>query len=124
MKTKLKIDGATVAELRKFIDSNVCFDGYGYDEPKDNTIQAASVQLFDEVVRHDRRLKTLSVKFTEALQGLPSYIDIPFMNYDIANLMYSLGLDFDRNDDDDYFQAVDIYWAECGRYLADVITNI
>lgn len=124
MKTKLKIDGATVAELRKFIDSNVCFDGYGYDEPKDNTIQAAAVQLFEDVVRHDRRLKTLSAKFTEALQGLPSYIDIPFMNYDIANLMYSLGLDFDRNDDDDYFQAVDIYWAECGRYLADVINNI
>lgn len=123
MGTKLRLSIEARAELRKFIDSCVDFDGLGYDEPKQNTIEEAAKQLFDECVKHDRRLKPLSVKFTEALQGLPSYISIPFYNYDIANLVYSLGLEFDRNDDNDYFEACELYWEECGEYLADIINK-
>lgn len=105
--------------LKEFIESCVDFDGLGYDQPKENTIECAAVTLFDECVKHDRRPKKIAAKFTEALQGLPSYINVPFMNYEIVNLVYALGLDFDRNDDDQCTDAIEAYWNACGEILAE-----
>lgn len=95
-----------------FIDS--CVD---FESEKENTIKNASNQLFDEVVKWDKRNIPQYKKFTEALQGLPSYINIPFMNYEIFKLMYSLGAEANENNDDEYFKVCEIYWDMCGQYL-------
>lgn len=103
-------------KLKLHLESLVDFECYD-DRP--NTLKNVALQLFDEVVKHDRRNKVLSVKFTEAVQGLPSYLNLPFANYDIANLMFALGLEFDRENDDEYFNTCTKYWELVGEILMD-----
>lgn len=122
METMLRITEETRTELRKFIDSCVDFEGLGYNEPKDNTIQEAVKQLFNECLNYKRSLKAYD--FTEALQGLPTYISVPFMNYEISNLIYAFGLEFDRNNDEEYHAACELYWEECGKYLFEVYKSL
>jgi hypothetical protein len=113
------------ALLKKHIADCIEFDGLGYDTPKDNSLECAANTLYLECIERNpnEQRKHISDAFTYALQGLPSYICVPFENYEIANLMYALGYEFDRKNDDEYFKAVDLYWKLCGQILSEAYYN-
>lgn len=99
------------SELTVILTDLVDFDGLGYDQPKENTLECAANTLFNEAIKGiPSRGKSPSEQFKEALQGLPTYISVPFYNYDIEQLMYSIGYEGEN--------AVEIYWDLCGEILA------
>lgn len=98
-------------DLKNHLIDLIDFDGAGYTD-KENTLKEAANTLWNECANYNRG--TTSNKFKEALQGLPSYINIPFYNGHIIDLMYALGYE-----DTDEVRTVETYWSLCGEILAD-----
>jgi hypothetical protein len=105
--------------LTEFLAGCVEFDGLGYSEPKENTLQCAAYTLYKECIERVPSRNSLGKQFTGALQGLPSYINAPFMNWEIVNLMYALGMDFDRTNESEQHAAIELYWTLCGTILKE-----
>jgi len=115
-------------DLKEFLESTVNFEVAGYDK-RQNTLENAARQLHKEAIEFDRRQKSLNNKFAEALQGLPSYINIPFYNFDIINLMKALGIESNNTSTSsiDNFKTttytineertVEKFWFQCGLIL-------
>ena len=92
---------------------NIDFDGYGLDNnmylyDKIKTLYNIFLSEYGhEAKRHgDKRA------FTEWLQGLPSVLTVPFMNYDILNRAYLHGLikaNATEKDEDDFLSN---YWIK------------
>ena len=99
-------------ELKAFLLTCVDFESAGYPE-QDNTLENVALNLWSECAQYNRG--TNANKFKEGLQGLPSYINLPFYNYDIECLMYSLG--YEGPD------SVESYWNLCGLILAQSFNN-
>lgn len=95
--------------LRAHLQSLVSFDGLGYSEPKENTLRCAASTLWFECAYSQSGSKQR--KYTEALRGLPSYINIPFYDNDIEGLMYAIGYEG--------VEPVGLYWDLCGEILAE-----
>lgn len=95
-------------QLAAFMLSCVDFESAGYEE-QENTLQNVASNLWSECAQYNRG--TDANKFTEGLQGLPSYINLPFYNGEIEDLMYAFGYEGS--------EAVDIYWNLCGEVLAE-----
>ena len=105
----------TFNELREHLKTLVSFDELGYDEPQENTLMNVADNLWNECASHSQG-KNNAEKFTDALRGLPSYIAIPFYNFDIENLMKAIGYEGTN--------AVDEYWNACGQILANSFENL
>lgn len=109
----------TDMSLKDVLKDSISFDGLGYSEDKENTLKCAVNTLYNECIKNNNVRGSLAQRFTDALQGLPSYFELPYMNYEIACLMCSIGYDVDLNDDDSICAVADKYWAEIGRICAD-----
>lgn len=96
--------------LKEFIESTIDFEN---SDNIANTLENAVNQLHSECIKGNNSMfnMPLNLRFKDAVQGLPSYINIPFYNGDIENLMYALG--YERTDD-----IVDRYWFLVGDILA------
>jgi predicted P-loop ATPase len=112
--TTIKIDSQVYEQLKNFILESVDFQSVGYEDNKPNTLEEAANTLWNERAKYNRGLN--SSKLTQALQGLPSYIDVPFYNDEIINLMYAFGFEDKEN-------SVNEYWKLCGVILADALTE-
>ena len=95
-------------QLKDVLADLVDFESAGY-ETQPNTLKNVATNLWNECAQYNRG--TQANKFTEGLQGLPSYINIPFYNWDIEKLMYSLGYELD--------DSVEKYWVLCGVILSE-----
>jgi hypothetical protein len=91
---------------------------------------------FDEEVSRDEKLKTglerfeeeygfiikrygIKKAFIEYLQGLPSWIDIPYYYYDMKNLLYSLGFDEVENMEDHVLSK--FYYDKISDIFLDIL---
>jgi len=99
-------------QIQNFMTSRVDFKSAGYGGKYNDSLEDVANALWNECAQYNRG--TLGNKFKEALQGLPSYIDLPFYNGEIESLMYALG--YEEED------AVDKYWTTCGMILANCKT--
>jgi hypothetical protein len=104
--------------LEDVVLSHVEFDGLGYNEPKENTIKCAAETLHDECIKGTNQRGPLAHRFASALQGLPTYISVPFYNAEIIDLMHALG--YETNDS---HELVELYWIKCGEILANHFKN-
>jgi hypothetical protein len=115
--TRLELKDALKAHLSTLID----FEGAGYPSDIQNTLKNVANSLYDEVLRGNPNelRKGLPKAFESAIQGLPSYINQPFEYWEISNLVYALGWEFNRDDDDEFYAACNLYTTLLGEILAD-----
>jgi hypothetical protein len=108
--------------LKNYILDKLDFDDYEIKKSK-NPLRTGLKIFMSE---YDHEIKRYGIKkaFIEYLQGLPSWISIPYSYYDIGNLLYSLGYDEvrDRNMEDD--EIAELYYREIanlflGGYIND-----
>ena len=105
-------------QLKKFLESNIEFEGYGIQVNQNQKIS----QLFDifmdeyglniedyDINERPQLKNKLKKKLVDWLQGLPSAIDIPYYYYDISNLLHALGFDDIKEMEDD--ELSDFYYS-------------
>ena len=86
--------------FRGIILDNIDFGDYGYyDLGDDEKLEMGYRQFMDEYGWNIPRMG-LRRSMKDYLQGLPSWLDIPYHYYDIENLLYSIGFDEVRGMDD------------------------
>lgn len=99
-------------DLKKFIIDSIFFE----DEPNvkdDEKLNKGFERFLDEYGFMVNRYG-IKKSFIEYLQGLPSWLDIPYYYTDIENLLYSMGFDEVRDMDDE----------KLSKYWYDLISNI
>lgn len=67
------------------------------------------------------RGKSLSQICTDYLQGLPSACTVPFMDYEILQMLEKAGAFIPE---DDTYKAVSAYWKGVGEAMAELIGEI
>lgn len=99
--------------FKNWILDNINFDGYddthkkyrligrGLTNVKNSKIQIGLGIFYSEYIQHNNEKEPIQGLFKDYLQGLPSWLNIPFYYYDIRNLMYSLGYEVDQLEDDE-----------------------
>lgn len=92
-------------KLQDHLKDLIDFEGY---DNKINTLEQVGLTLWNESAKYQSG--TIAQKFTESLRGLPSYINLPYWNNDIENLMHAIG--YEGPD------PVNTYWNSCGLILA------
>lgn len=101
-------------ELKKFLIDSINFDDYGESIPDREKINNLFKHFLNEV-SHDIDKMGMEKALIHYLQGLPTFLNIPYTYYEIKNLLYSLGYDEVRDmDKKDYS---DLYYNE----LVDII---
>lgn len=88
--------------FREIIIDNIDFGDYGYGNlGVDDKLDMGYRQFMDEYGWNIPRMG-LRRSMKDYLQGLPSWLDIPYTYYDIRNLLYSIGFDevMDMDDSD------------------------
>ena len=104
------------AELKTVLTNLVHFEDLDFGRFKPNTLEEAANTLFKQEVEHQRGLTKYNTPelMATALRGLPSYLDTPYINYEIECLMYALGYNGTKN-------VCDEYWKLCGEILTEEI---
>lgn len=99
-------------ELKKFVVDQIYFEEQP-DLKKSDRIEKGFKQFVEE---YGFMVKRYGMKkaFIEYMQGLPSWLDIPFYYDDIQDLLYSLGFDEVKDMDSD----------ELAKYWYDLISDI
>jgi hypothetical protein len=92
-------------DLKRFIIDSIHFEDYPNVMEKDKLIKG--FEQFKEEYGFMVERYGLKKAFIEYLQGLPSWLDIPFYYDEIDNLLYSLGFDEVRQMDSDELSK---YW--------------
>lgn len=103
--------------LKNYIIDNVDFDDYNIEKSK-NPLKTG-LKIFMSEYDHEIKRYGMKRAFIEYLQGLPSWINIPYSYYDMGNLLYSLGYDEvrDRNMEDD--EIAELYYKEISNIFFD-----
>lgn len=97
--------------LKRYVEDNIDFSGYdGYERiPKSQTLRAA-IDIFKDERDWDVKRQGLKKAFIDYLQGLPSFLHIPYYDDDIRHLLYALGYDEVKNMDD--VDVSELYYNE------------
>lgn len=103
--------------LKNYIIDNVDFDDYNIEKSK-NPLKTG-LKIFMSEYDHEIKRYGMKRAFIEYLQGLPSWINIPYSYYDMGNLLYSLGYDEvkDKNMEDD--EIAELYYREIADIFFD-----
>jgi hypothetical protein len=101
------------------IDS-INFEGYDFPENQNNfdKVQNVYKTFLSEYGWNVKRVGT-QMAFKEWLQGLPSVLTVPFMNYDILNNAKTAGVKVDNEDD-----FLDTYFAKLTAAFFELKENL
>lgn len=107
--------------LKDFIINNIDFDGYDI-EPTKNPFKTG-LNIFMQEYDHEIKRRGMKKAFIEYLQGLPSWINLPYSYHDIEHLMYALGYDEikDTNMEDD--EIAKLFYNEVTNIFLDGYAN-
>lgn len=103
---------------------NLDFSGLGYElEPKDKKeallmlgAEFERVAWFDWNIKKFKNNKVLA--FADFLQGLPSYVWIPYMNNEIKTVLFEFGFIKQKTREKTQEKLISDYWKLCAsRYL-------
>ena len=72
----------------------------------------------NNVIRHKGNLAAI---IGYHLQGLPTWCNIPFANWEILELLRSWGYKLETESKED--SALAIYWAVCGSYIVELLKS-
>ena len=107
----------TIKELNKiqkdFIINAINSDGYDIDLKTDLEKLQWMITIFKKeafYLNWEKRYGNIVNLFSEHLQGLPSWLDIPFTNYDILQLLRSWGVVNEKTTEKKEDELLANYW--------------
>jgi len=104
--------------LKRYVEDNIDFSGYeDYERIPKSQILGAAVNIFNDEGGWDVKRQGLKKAFIDYIQGLPSFLDIPYYYSEIRHLLYALGYDEVKNMDD--HDVSELYYNEIYNVFFD-----
>ncbi len=102
--------------FKDFVIDNISFENYSdINETSDKIIQAYEIYLSETGNGKNKDLESYR-------RGLPSWFDGPYNDYDIKNLLYSLGFDEVENMNEE--KVANMYWKLLSRIFYSSVKKL
>lgn len=104
------------------IIDNIDFSGYEDDKDTYADVQNVYYIFKKEYVHKNNSFMNEQILFKEWLQGLPSVLTVPFMNYDILENAKKSGFVFETEQQESRF--LDAYWSRLSNAFFTLKENL
>lgn len=106
------------------IIDNIDFDGYGFsnDMYLYDKIKTTYNIFKKEYVHENNKFMNEEILFKEWLQGLPSVLTVPFMNYDIIENARKAGIVINNEVNQDRY--INTYWSRLSQAFFTLKNNL